>query len=116
MTTFPDSEYLFELAKSNPEELEKIRLQEVDQLIKRAPEHLKARLRGLQFQIDCKRKIHSTPLGSCIEISKMMLDSVYALNEALHGRDTVSLQKRQTGTVVEFPSVGQLRKSSLQQS
>lgn len=116
MNTFPDPKYLFELAKRNPEELESIRLREVEQLIKRAPDHLKARLRGLQFQIDCKRKVHSTPLGSCIEISKMMLDSVYVLNEALHGRDTSPLNKRQAGTVLEFPEVVIARKSNTHQS
>lgn len=116
MNTFPDPEHLFELAKRNPEELESIRLREIEQLIKRAPEHLKARLRGLQFQIDCKRRAHSTPLGSCIEISKMMLDSVYSLNEALHGRDANPLHKRQVGTILEFPSMTPARKSSMHQS
>lgn len=103
--SFLDSEYLFEVAKRNPEELESIRQREVEQLIARAPEHLKARLRGLQFQIDCKRRLHRTPLGACIEISKLMLESVHSLNKALHGREPNELPlKVKAAKVLEFPS------------
>lgn len=116
MDTSLDPTRLFEIAKRNPEELERIRLREIEQLIGRAPEHLKARLRGLQFQIDCKRRLHATPLGSCIEISKMMLDSVYSLNEALNGRDPKPLpQNRQTAAILEFPTSAAAGLSNRQQ-
>jgi hypothetical protein len=115
-TSTLDPEHLFQIAKLNPDELERIRLREVEQLIARAPEHLKARLRGLQFQIDCKRRLHSTPLGSCIEISKMMLDSVHTLNEALHGRDTTHCSgNRRAATVLEFPTSPVINRSNIQQ-
>jgi hypothetical protein len=82
--SFPEPEYLMELAKRDPEELERLRVQQINQLIESAPEHLKARLKGLQFQIDCKRRLHNkSPLGSCIEISRMMMDSLLSLNESL---------------------------------
>ncbi len=82
--SFPEPEHLMELAKRNPEELERLRIQHINQLIESAPEHLKARLKGLQFQIDCKRRSHTkSPLGSCIEISRMMMDSLLSLNETL---------------------------------
>jgi Protein of unknown function (DUF3135). len=73
-----------ELAKRDPDGLERLRIQQINQLIESAPEHLKARLKGLQFQIDCKRRLHNkSPLGSCIEISRMMMDSLLSLNETL---------------------------------
>lgn len=99
-----DPQNLMEIARSNPEELERIRVREVEQLISRAPAHLKQRLRGLQFQIDCKRRLHKTPLGACIEISKMMFDSVYSLNEALHGRDSEPYANKTQARLLEFPA------------
>lgn len=107
METFVfDPQNLLEIAKRNPEELERIRLREIEQLISRAPDHLKPRLRGLQFQIDCKRKLHTNPLGSCIEISKMMLDSVAALNDALHGKDTKRPGNNcQNAEILTFPRI-----------
>src|SRR5688572_23385188 len=95
-----DVDKLMELAKSNPAELERLRMQEVEKLINNAPEHLRNRLRGLQFQIDCKRKLHPNPLGACIAISRMMMDSLHALSMALHGREAQSPSR---ATVIPFP-------------
>ncbi|MBC6903859.1 DUF3135 domain-containing protein [Saccharophagus sp. K07] len=80
-----DIEYLFELAKRDPEELESWRLREIEKLINSAPETLRHRLRGLQFQIDCKRRLHPTPMGACIAISQMMMDSLLNLRLSITG-------------------------------
>lgn len=88
--SFPDPHVLFELAKHNPAELERIRIQHINKLIDEAPEHMKQRLRGLQFQIDCKRRLHKNPIGSCLEISRMMMNSLHSLSEALHGQSDCS--------------------------
>jgi hypothetical protein len=82
---FLNAQQLIELAKNNPKELERLRLQEIEELIGNAPEHMRTRLRGLQFQIDCKRRLHKNPLGACVEISRMMLDSLQNLNLAAQG-------------------------------
>ncbi|MNC67473.1 hypothetical protein D3C75_1179740 [compost metagenome] len=37
------------------------------------------RLRGLQFRIDCQRRLAKNNLDSCIRIANMMHDSVYAM-------------------------------------
>jgi len=103
---FFDVQQLAELAKNSPEELERLRLKEVEDLISRAPEHLRARLRGLQFQIDCKRQLHKNPLGACIEISRMMLDSLQNLNLAVRGElksPRISHTARPT-EVIAFPA------------
>ena len=103
-TSFPEPSDLLELAQRDPEALEQLRLREIQQLIDGAPEHLKARLKGLQFQIDCKRRLHKTPLGSCIAISTMMLDSLHSLNDALQGRESLQQDRSSPrGSVIEFP-------------
>lgn len=102
----PDTNVLIELAKNNPEELERIRVQQINKLIEDAPEYLKPRLRGLQFQIDCKRRLHKSPLGSCIEISKMMMGSLNSLSETLQGRAIISggVASHRNASVFEFPN------------
>lgn len=81
----PSIDQMIEMAVSNPEELERLRAKHIEHAITSAPVHMQQRLRGLQFQIDGKRRVHSTPMGSCIAISKMMLQSVSKLSAALHG-------------------------------
>ncbi len=95
-----------ELAKRDPEELERLRAQQINQLIESAPEHLKARLKGLQFQIDCKRRLHKSPLGSCIEISRMMMDSLLSLSETLQRLDANECNTKsshENAMVLTFP-------------
>lgn len=101
----PSIDTLIALAKSNPDELERLRKRYVEQLIDTAPESIQRRLRGLQFQIDSRRSLHTTPMGSCIMLSKMMLDSLSRLNSALHG--TLQATPVETGpaaAVIPFPS------------
>lgn len=84
-TEWPEVDQLIALGKESPSKLEAFRLKEVERLIASAPESIQRRLRGLQFQIDCKRRLHSSPMGACIELSQMMFDSVSQLNNALQG-------------------------------
>jgi hypothetical protein len=84
-TEWPEVDQLITLAKESPAQLEAFRLREVERLIASAPESIQRRLRGLQFQIDCKRRLHTSPMGACIELSQMMFDSVSQLNNALQG-------------------------------
>lgn len=79
----PDSDTLLELAKNDPEGLERVRQEACEALINDAPERLERRLRGLQFQIDMERRRSKTPLEACIRISEMMHDSVWSLRTAL---------------------------------
>lgn len=106
---FFDVHRLSELAKNSPEELERLRLKEIEDLIHRAPAHMRKRLRGLQFQIDCKRRLHKNPLGACIEISRMMLDSLQNLNLAASGQLESPEPTRSIARptkVIAFPSGG----------
>ncbi|MGI1678649.1 MAG: DUF3135 domain-containing protein [Cellvibrionaceae bacterium] len=71
----PDFDTLKNLAEKDPEALEALRQKHVSSLIESAPAHHQQRLKGLQFQIDAQRKIHTNPLSACIKISQMMHDS-----------------------------------------
>lgn len=84
--SWPSFDELVQIAKEDPEQLEIIRQRRINEIIDAAPENQRARLRGLQFQVDCYRRIHKNPLASCISISKMMRDSLLELNEVLNGK------------------------------
>lgn len=92
------------LARSNPEALERMRLQEVEAIINSAPAHLQRRLRGLQFQIDCKRKAQKSAMGACIAISSMMHESLNRLNAVLNGKEVRVEVETKAGKVLSFPA------------
>ncbi len=74
---------LLELAQSDPEALERYRQQQIEETLSEAPEYIRARLQGLQFQIDAQRRLHHNPMGSCIKLSQMMQESFQQLQEML---------------------------------
>lgn len=96
-TRWPSFDELKQLAEHSPEKLEQLRSDEIERVIARAPETMKRRLRGLQFQIDCQRRLHKNPLASCIAISRMMRDSLQQLNAALQGDMESPVEFRQPG-------------------
>ena len=97
---------ILELAKKNPEILENWRKREVESIISRAPEHLRARLRGLQFQIDCKRNAQKSPMAACISISNMMHESLHKLNAVLNGKLQIETEEEKQGKILSFPIAG----------
>jgi len=59
-----------------PERLEAYRQKEVRCIIEQAPDEIRRRLQGLQFQIDAHRSLHNdNPIGACVQLSKMMHES-----------------------------------------
>lgn len=97
MSTNLDFDYLSKLYKTDPEKFEELRVKEIEKMIDGASAQNKKRLKGLQFQIDAKRKIHAdSPMGSCIAISKMMQESFgnlrFHLNQALGKTDPLGHQ------------------------
>ncbi len=79
----PSFDELVKLAQTDPEAFEKLRKSHVEDLIESAPEHTQRRLKGLQFQVDMIRRRSKNPMGACVEISKMMYDSLYHLRETI---------------------------------
>ncbi len=103
-TPWPTPEQLIELAKEAPDALEALRVREIESVINSAPHHLQPRLRGLQFQIDAKRRLSKTPMASCLEVFHMMYDSFHDLNDALN--DTAENSRpNHKAKVLMFPAV-----------
>ena len=80
----PDFDTLKAMAEQNPQALEDLRQQFVNDLIANAPPAVQRRLRGLQFQIDAQRRIHKNPLAACIKLSEMMYESFSELRYVLN--------------------------------
>jgi len=100
----PDFDTLKELAEKNPDALEALRQKHINSLIENAPPQHQQRLKGLQFQIDAQRKIHSTPLAACIKISQMMHDSFHEMRELLNGMADGTTSRQTDFSNVDIPA------------
>lgn len=89
-----------ELAAKDPGAFEQRRAEVLAEAIENAPAHRRARLRGLQWQIDQMRATAGTPLAACVRISNMMWDCVagddglLARMEALKGQRSLPRNRR----------------------
>jgi hypothetical protein len=75
----PDFDTLKHWALAEPERLDALLHQQIEALIAQVGPDQQRRLRGLQFRIDCQRRLAKNNLDSCIRIANMMHDSVYAM-------------------------------------
>ncbi|VUD56705.1 hypothetical protein TDB9533_02357 [Thalassocella blandensis] len=107
-THWPTFDELLALADNAPDKLEELRRREITRIIDSAPEHLRKRLHGLQFQINCQIELHSTPLGACVAISRMMHDSLAKLNDALNGSYQHAPAAPHSDNVVPFHCAGSM--------
>lgn len=81
---FPDFDTLMKMAKNNPEKLDNLLKDEINQVIGSASEEHHHRLRGLQFQVDAQRILAKNPMDACIRISQMMHRSLGKLHMTLN--------------------------------
>lgn len=88
--SLPDFDTLRDLAKNDPEALENLRLALCNKVINEAPEHAKARLNGLMFQINARRQLASSHLDACKDLSNMMHESLQRMQAML--KDLRSMQ------------------------
>lgn len=65
------------LARSDPEAVEKMREDAVEEFIALAQPDMQPRLRALQWRIDMERARAGTSLSACIRLSNMMWKLVY---------------------------------------
>ena len=80
----PSIDTLIILAKEQPDELERIRVELTQELIDGASSVArKRRLEGLNFTIEMKRKSASNPMHSCLKLSELMWDSAIAMAERI---------------------------------
>lgn len=105
--SLPSFDELVALAASDPEALEQLRREKVEEIIDSAGDaDLQRRLRGLQFRIEAKIRQSRTPLAACISLSQMMHESLTELQAALHGQNPAGKE----------PSQGSARIYRLEQS
>jgi hypothetical protein len=65
-----------EVARTDPEAFERMRLAAIERCIADAPVQNQERLRRLQWRIDQERRRAGTPLAACIRVSRMMWQSL----------------------------------------
>lgn len=106
----PSFDTLVDIAKEDPEQLERLRDALTQQLIDNAPTHMHHRLNGLQFKIDLERERAGSALSACITISEMMHESLHRLKEILtnpeeylrnqtsHSAEVIPFEPKQTPT------------------
>lgn len=98
----PSFERLREMAVNDPDALERLRQEYVKAAINTAPEEYRGRLEGLQFQIDGQRRLAKTPMAACINISKMMHESLHQLRGFIDGKETVE-EPKEDAVLLSFP-------------
>jgi len=87
--TLPDFDTLRDMAKHNPEALERLRLALCQKVIDDAPANAKQRLEGLMFHINTRRALAKSNLDATREISNMMNDSLARMQAMLKDLRTV---------------------------
>lgn len=106
----PNFDRMVEMAKNDPDALERLRLEMVRETINEAPEELRQRLHGLQFQIDGKRLTSKNPMQACLEISRMMHESLMEMKTYINGIDGDSdiqpAPESESAKVLSFPLGG----------
>lgn len=65
------------LAQSDPDAVEEMREDAIEEIIALAHPDMQPRLRALQWRIDMERSRAVTPLSACIRLSNMMWKLVY---------------------------------------
>jgi len=81
----PAFDTLLEMARNDPEGLERLRRNLCEQIIQRnADQQRQHRLRGLLWRIDRERQRARTPLAACLRLHSLMLDAVFQLNATLN--------------------------------
>lgn len=102
----PSFDDLLHWAKHDPKRLDSYQKEKTQEIIDNAPNHIQRRLRGLQFQIDCQRELHRSAIGRCIQISKMMHDSLDEMVQIVNGHKK---DLNTPATILMHPTISPLR-------
>ena len=71
-----DFDHWANIAARDAEQFESMRQEMISELIENAPEYLRPRMEGLQWQIDQIRERSTNPMSACLRISQQMWDNV----------------------------------------
>jgi len=97
----PKFDDLLVMAEQDPQALERLRSELVENLIAGAQDEvLKQRLRGLQFRIDLERERSTSPLSACVRLSQMMHESLLDLRDSLQAPQSVKKRRCATTAIV----------------
>jgi len=97
----PKFDDLLAMAEQDPQALERLRSELVENLIAGAQDEiLKQRLRGLQFRIDLERERSTSPLSACVRLSQMMHESLLDLRDSLQAPQSLKNRRRATTAIV----------------
>ncbi len=110
---FLSSEFNFEawkqLHQDNPDSFETMRSQLINDFIQSAPAHYQRRLEGIMFQVNAIRVKSKSPVQSCVEISKMMQNSlgdlrgfIDELNYNVDEKTSVPANTKLSATILDF--------------
>lgn len=80
----PSFDTLVELAAKDPDGLEQLRHDLIEDIIARAPQTQRRRLEGLQFTIDMERRRAKNPVQSCMRMTQLMYERVIDLQDTLN--------------------------------
>ena len=86
----PDFDTLKRLAASEPQLLETLLYEQIEAVIASAGPEQQRRLRGLQFQVDCQRRLAKNPIDSCIRIVNMMQETFFLMQCEMNRLCTLS--------------------------
>lgn len=101
---------LAQLARDDPEAYEALRRELIDDLIERAPDEIKPRLRGLQFRIDGVRRCSRSAIGATMKVYTLMWESFMRLNQEMSafraGSAAPPVPPARSARIVEFRPLG----------
>ncbi len=111
-TSLPDLDTLRKMAIDNPAELEQLRRKLAQQIIDQAAPQNRARLQGLQFQVDAHCQTASNPVAACVKISAMMQTSFERLHATLNvALETSALDLQPVNDTKHRPPSGHMTES-----
>jgi hypothetical protein len=96
----PTFEELRDLARRDPEGFEVLRGKLIDDCIRQSSSRNQRRLLGIQFVIDGRRRVASSPMKALLDIQAMMYESFLSLQQALKVQPCPSESSVPTGARV----------------
>ena len=78
-----DYELLSRLARDDPSAFETLRSELIADFLDHVPEECQRSLRGLQFRVDCLRRLTHSPLAALLKIQTLMWDSFLKMDQEL---------------------------------
>jgi len=112
-TTF-DFDSWMKLAKDDPATFERRKQAAIDAFFSQLSPEQQTKLRHLQWQIDMEIRRSSSPLGSCIKLNRLMMDSLAKQKAALDfllspevAKSNPFAPQKKSGKVIPFESRNQ---------